>query len=139
MLKIKYIVIAISVIIVSCSEFNLVNIYNKVTEPYRGVEYDTYIPVCDTNITVRVVDKNSWKPLKNVRIKLTLPSQDSICMITDSLGCTRFKFTQIQEGSYTVNALFSKNGEQISITENHYMYKKDNLPIIIYVTEKKLY
>ena len=129
-------IILITAVIISCSELNLVNVYNKVTEPYRGLEYDNSLTSPDSVIMVKLIDMSTGKPVKQVMVKLTLPGMDSITNVTDSLGYSRFKFMDIKEGNYTVNATFSKNGKKYNVLENHYMHGKNNPPIIILVTEK---
>jgi hypothetical protein len=135
--KIKYLFIAISVILISCSELNLVEIYNKVTEPYRAKEYDNNYSSTDTNIIVKIIDLETGKPLINVKVRLTLPNFDTMSVISDRSGCANFIFPKVAEGNYTVNCLVSMNDKSYIIHENHYIYKKENLPIIIYASARK--
>lgn len=136
-LKKKYLLVAISVIIASCTELNPVDIYNKVTEPYRAKEFDNNQTATDTSILIKIIDLETAKPLINVNIRLTLPNYDTMNVVSDKFGWANFLTPKVTEGNYTVNCVVFKKDKSYIINENRYIYRKENFPIIIYSSARK--
>lgn len=123
--------------LVNCSDENLINTYNKLTEHYRETPEDRLISP-DTCITVRVLGSTTGRPMVNTNVVLTQPAGDTAAAVTDKEGFAVFAFTKT-EGTYTLKACYFAGGIEYSRRTSCYLYEKNNPTLTIYINENPWY
>lgn len=137
-IKLHFIIFLFLLSVAGCDELGIMNIYNELTQQYRTSDYDA--PTApDSNIIVKVVNSEAGNSLENVKIKLTLPSYDTLIAFTNKDGLAIFKFSDIKEGNYNVKTSIMQNGPEHILSQDFYMGKKGNPLIIVRVNKKVLY